>query len=92
MIMKKLTILTVFSLLFSLNSFAQYTTDWIRPADNYMKNGVFIASDSLDNVIVTGYIQSENIYTRKYNKFGLLLWEKISSSDIRKNYEKQTNT
>ena len=86
--MKKLTILIVFSLLFSLNSFAQYTTDWVRPADNYMKNGVFIARDSLDNVIVTGYIQSENIYTRKYNKFGLLLWEKISSSGTPKNYEK----
>ena len=86
--MKKLTILTAFSLLFSLNSFAQYTIDWIRPADNYMKNGVFIARDSLDNVIVTGYIQSENIYTRKYNKFGLLLWEKTSSSGVHSNYEK----
>ena len=86
--MKNLTILTAFTLLFSSHSFAQYTTDWIRPADNYMKNGVFIARDSLDNVIVTGYIQSENIYTRKYDKFGLLLWEKISTSDVRKNYEK----
>ena len=86
--MKKLTILTAFSLLFSLNSFAQYTTDWIRPADNYIKNGAFIARDSLDNVIVTGYIQSENIYTRKYNKFGLLLWEKTSTSGVHSNYEK----
>jgi hypothetical protein len=67
---------------------AQYTTDWIRPADNYLKSGAMIARDNSDNVIVTGYIQSQNIYTRKYDKFGNFLWEKTSTSGIQSNYEK----
>jgi hypothetical protein len=68
--------------------FAQYSTDWIRPADNYLKSGVMIARDNADNVIVTGYIQSQNIYTRKYDKFGNFQWEQTSSSGIQSNYEK----
>ena len=47
-----------------------------------------IARDNADNVIVTGYIQSQNIYTRKYDKFGNFLWEKTSASGIKSNYEK----
>lgn len=62
--------------------------DWIRPADNYLKTGVMMARDNSDNVIVSGFIQSQNIYTRKYDKFGNFLWEKISTSGIRSNYEK----
>lgn len=81
------TLLTVL-LLLSLNSLAQYTTDWIRPADNYQKTGTMVARDSLDNVFVTGYIQSQNTYTRKYDRFGVLQWEKISTSGIASNYEK----
>ena len=86
--MKKFYILTALILLFSANLFAQYSTDWIRPADNYLKTGVMIARDNSDNVIVTGYIQSQNIYTRKYDKFGNFLWEKTSTSGIHSNYEK----
>ena len=86
--MKKIYTLITFLILFSGISFAQYSTDWIRPADNYLKTGRMIARDNLDNLLVTGYIQSQNIYTRKYDKFGNLLWEKISTSGIQSNYEK----
>ncbi|MBL0358034.1 MAG: T9SS type A sorting domain-containing protein [Chitinophagaceae bacterium] len=86
--MKKIHLLLVFFMLFTASLSAQYTTDWIRPADNIYKTGSMIARDSSDNVFVTGYIQSQNIYTRKYNKFGALQWEKTSSSGIASNYEK----
>jgi hypothetical protein len=86
--MKKIVLPLITLLMgFSILS-AQYSTDWIRPADNYQKSGTMIARDNADNVIVTGYIQSQNIYTRKYDKFGNFLWEKISTSGIQSNYEK----
>jgi hypothetical protein len=44
--------------------------------------------DQADNVIVTGHINANNIYTRKYNKFGVLLWESVSTSGIASQYEK----
>jgi hypothetical protein len=86
--MKKLFLTLSFLLLISIGIVAQYSTDWIRPADNYLKSGTMIARDIADNVIVTGYIQSQNIYTRKYDKFGNFLWEKTSSSGVQSNYEK----
>jgi hypothetical protein len=86
--MKKIFKITVFLLMLSANLFAQYSTDWIRPADNINKTGTMIARDNLDNAIVTGYIQSNNIFTRKYDKFGTLQWEKISTSGIQSVYEK----
>lgn len=86
--MKKSIKLLGYFLVVSTNLLAQYSTDWIRPADNYQKSGTMIARDNADNVIVTGYIQSQNIYTRKYDKFGNFLWEKTSSSGIQSNYEK----
>jgi hypothetical protein len=86
--MKKIFLLLGFQLMVSYLLFAQYTTDWIRPADNYLKTGTMIVRDLQDNVMVTGYIQSQNIYTRKYDKFGNFLWEKTSSSGIQSNYEK----
>jgi len=85
----KLITLVLANLLFGFTILsAQYTTDWIRPADNYLKSGTMIARDNADNAIVTGYIQSQNIYTRKYDKFGNFLWEKTSASGIKSNYEK----
>ncbi len=86
--MKKIHLLSMFFMLLSANLLSQYSTDWIRPADNIAKTGCTIVRDSSDNVFVTGYIQSQNIYTRKYNKFGALQWEKISPSGIASNYEK----
>jgi len=47
-----------------------------------------VARDSLDNVFVTGYIQSQNTYTRKYDRFGVLQWEKISTAGTAGNYGK----
>ncbi len=85
--MKKLFTLIAVFLLASAISVAQYSTDWIRPAETFNKTGTMIARDNLDNVIVTGKIISSNIYTRKYDKFGNFLWEQISSSGISGNYE-----
>lgn len=86
--MKKINTLTIFILLFTTKLFAQYSTDWIRPAESYQKTGVMIACDNQDNVIATGYWTSNNIFTRKYNKFGVLQWESISASGIASNYER----
>jgi hypothetical protein len=86
--MKKIALTLSFLLVISAGLVAQYSTDWIKPADNYLKSGTMIARDIADNVIVTGYIQSQNIYTRKYDKFGNFLWEKTSLSGVQSNYEK----
>ena len=86
--MKKTIILISYLLTASANLFANYYTDWIKPADNYQKSGCMIARDNADNVVVTGYIQAQNIYTRKYDKFGNFMWERTDSSGIHSNYEK----
>src|SRR6476620_3042737 len=86
--MKKTIILIGYLVMVSVNLFANYSTDWIKPADNYLKSGSMIVRDNADNLIVTGYIQAQNIYTRKYDKFGTLMWESIDSSGIHSNYEK----
>lgn len=86
--MKKLTILFVLMTIFSEIVNAQFSTDWIRPADSYQKIGVMIARDNHDNVIATGYWTSNNVFTRKYNKFGVLQWEAISASGIQSEYER----
>ena len=65
-----------------------YSTDWIKPADSYQKTGNMIARDKSDNVFVTGSVTSSNIYTRKYDKFGNLLWERTDSSGIHSIYQK----
>lgn len=86
--MKKIKIVTAFLFLYTTNLLAQYSTDWIRPADATSKTGTMIARDNLDNVIATGYAISNNAYTRKYNKFGVLQWEAISASGIPSEYER----
>lgn len=85
--MKKLTTLLTLLLVVSENLYAQYSTDWIRPADSYQKTGKMMACDKNDNVVVTGYWIANNIYTRKYDKFGNLQWENISSSGVSLKYE-----
>lgn len=70
------------------NLFAQYTIDWINPCGVFNKINVTSAIDSQDNIIVTGYYQSENMYTRKYDIAGNFLWETVDSSGIQSMYEK----
>ncbi|HUM47771.1 MAG TPA: GEVED domain-containing protein [Chitinophagales bacterium] len=86
--MKKILASLVLLLTVTTSLFASYSTDWIKTGGNYLKSGSMIARDKADNLIVAGYIQAENIYTRKYDKFGNFLWEEISSSGIPGNYEK----
>ena len=89
--MKKSILLLSFLLTSSFGLFASYSTDWIKTGGNYLKSGSTIGRDKSDNLIVAGYIQAENIYTRKYDKFGNFLWEWISSSGINGNYEKPSS-
>lgn len=86
--MKKLIPLVSLMLSLSSTALAQYSTDWIRPADSYQKTGVQMVRDQQDNVIATGYWISYNLFTRKYNKFGVLQWEAVSASGIPSNYER----
>lgn len=79
-----------FYLLFSMTVNAQiyYSTDWIRPSDSYQKTGAMGVRDNSDNYAVTGFLTANNIFTRKYDKFGNLLWERVSTSGVASNYEK----
>ncbi len=86
--MKKLIILAVFMLSISINLKAQYTFDWMQGAGNYSKNSVMSVVDIEDNLIVTGYWQNFETYTRKYDVSGTLLWEVTDSSGTSGLYEK----
>lgn len=68
--------------------FSQYTLDWMNPSGMYNKTAVISTKDNLDNLILTGYLQSENIYTRKYDIEGNFVWEAIDSSGIQSKYQK----
>jgi hypothetical protein len=57
-------------------------------AGNYSKTAVMSAIDSQDNLIVTGYWQSYNLYTRKISPEGALLWEAEDASGLPGMYEK----
>ncbi len=86
--MKKIITLITNIILLSANLNAQYSIDWINPCGVYNKINVTSTIDNLDNIIVTGYYQSENIYTRKYDIAGNFLWERIDSSGLQSLYEK----
>lgn len=86
--MKNLIFIVIFLCWSSSNLFSQYTLDWMNPSGMYNKTAVISVKDNLDNLIVTGYLQSENIYTRKYDIEGDFLWETIDSSGIHSNYQK----
>lgn len=88
--MKYITRLLVASIIFfsSSNMFAQYALDWMNPAGDDQKQSVMSTVDSQDNVIVTGYWQSYQIFTRKYDISGALLWEIADASGINSIYEK----
>ncbi|MEH6765263.1 MAG: T9SS type A sorting domain-containing protein [Aequorivita antarctica] len=86
--MKKLITRTIFILFFAINLHAQYTFDWMQGAGNYSKNSVMSTVDSEDNLIVTGYWQNFETYTRKYDISGSLLWEMADTSGMSGLYEK----
>lgn len=86
--MNKYYILFICFLFSTINSFGGYSIDWIRPADTYLKSGSTIGRDNDDNLVVVGYIQSDNMYTRKYDRFGNFLWERTDSSGVHSIYEK----
>lgn len=86
--MKKLIVFTVFLLFISINLKAQYALDWMQGAGNYSKISVMSTVDSEDNLIVTGYWTNYQIFTRKYDISGTLLWEVADASGISGMYEK----
>jgi hypothetical protein len=87
--MKHKTILILFYVIaMTSNAIAQYNLDWQQNANNDSKTSVMSVVDSQDNIIVTGYLQSFQIFTRKYDLSGTLLWEAADSSGINSIYEK----
>jgi Secretion system C-terminal sorting domain len=85
---KKITIALFCLLIAATNLFAQYTLDWQQNANYDQKQSVMSAVDSLDNVVVTGYLQNYRMFTRKYDISGTLQWEVSDSSGIQSIYEK----
>ena len=85
---KSITIVLFFLLLPMANIFAQYTFDWMQGSGNYAKTSVMSAVDLSDNIIVTGYWQNYQTFTRKYDISGNLLWEVADSSGIQSKYVK----
>jgi len=71
-------------------SHAQFTIDWSHPATDTYKNGVMAARDTSDNVIVVGTrtssVGAANIYTQKYDKDGILLWEQVDATGVNGSY------
>ncbi len=87
--MKKFFVLAI-SVFCTAAAFSNYSLDWLRTADSYLKSGAMIARDNLDNVVVAGSAVTSSIYIQKYDKFGNLQWERSSSSGIQSNYETST--
>ncbi|MEO8591385.1 MAG: T9SS type A sorting domain-containing protein [Flavobacteriales bacterium] len=79
-------LLQLLFLLLTTSSHAQYTIDWSHPAADTYKNGVMAARDTSDNVIVVGtrtsFVGAAHIYTHKYDKDGILLWEQVDASGV----------
>ncbi|MDX2245931.1 MAG: T9SS type A sorting domain-containing protein [Bacteroidia bacterium] len=75
-------------LIIDAHLFAQYTFDWMQPSGNYSKTSVMSVVDNSNNLIVTGYWQNYQTFTRKYDLSGSLLWEVADSSGLSGKYEK----
>lgn len=87
--MKKAITITVFVLLAPIsNIVAQYTFDWMKSSGSSSKTAVMSAVDLSDHLIVTGYWQNYQTFTRKYDNSGNLLWEVADSTGIQSKYEK----
>ncbi len=85
--MKKYLLIAGSVFLITTNLFAQYTLDWMQISGADGKTSVMSVVDSSDNLTVTGNYASQ-IFTRKYDLFGTLLWEVQDSSGIHSIYEK----
>ncbi len=67
---------------------AQYTFDWMQGAGNYSKTSVMSTIDPNDNLIVTGFLQNDRLFVRKYDISGNLQWEVEDVSGISGIHEK----
>ncbi len=69
---------------------AQYTPDWVVPSADPVY-GAMAACDTSNNLIIVGYRPSflggGQIYTRKFDVLGNLLWEQVDSTGIPGEYE-----
>ena len=88
--MRKILQLLLMLVIVTCATAQNYSLDWLRTADSYLKSGTMLAKDQDNNVIVTGAAVTSAIYTRKFDKFGNLLWERSSFSGIQSNYETAT--
>lgn len=86
--MNKRIALTASILFLSIQLMAQYTLDWLQSSDEAQKQSIMSTVDSQDNIIVTGFWQSYQIFTRKYDISGTLLWEVADASGTSGLYEK----
>lgn len=59
--MKKVFTLAALLLILSENSFARYSTDWIRPAEACQKAGVMIAGNAI-NILVGARLTLQTIF------------------------------
>ncbi|MEZ5013586.1 MAG: GEVED domain-containing protein [Chitinophagales bacterium] len=84
---------TLFSCILTLVSIFPTTLqaqelDWVRTTGTIYKQGTMIATDAADNVVSCGFLINNNIFVRKWDKFGNFLWEMESTSGVASNYEK----
>jgi hypothetical protein len=85
---KKIIVLISYFIIGISKIYAQYTLDWQQNANQDQKQSVMSTIDSQDNIIVTGYLQNNQIFTRKLDISGTLIWETPDSSGINSIYEK----
>jgi len=87
-------ILPLLLVLLVSRSHAQYTIDWSHPAADTYKVGVMAARDTADNLIAVGtrssFFGGAFIFTRKYDKDGVLLWEQVDTTGIAWLWEQPT--
>lgn len=85
--MKHTTILTTL-LFLSFGLAAQYTLDWMVDAGNFNKTATMATADSQHNLLIAGHLQSNNIFLRKLDPQGNLLWETENASGEQGLYQK----
>lgn len=88
--MKK-TLLLVVAICTQLTLYAQYNPHWVVPAIDYSKTGSMLATDSGNNAVIVGqrpsYLGGQDIFIRKFDVNGNLLWEIIEPSGAPSKYQ-----